>query len=78
MSIALHNDIARLFPELEDHIVLEILEIKPTIDELEAAQLLLRDDNEDLIDIKQREGGRINQLVRILSASVIAPEEDID
>jgi len=76
MSTATHDDILRVFPGIQDHAVLEILAMKATLPELEAAMMLLTSDDEQLIAIGQREGGQIHRLLNILNQSGIGPEDD--
>ena len=78
MITVTHNEIIRLFPGIQDHTVLEIIDTKATVGELEAASLLLQNADEGLIDIKQQEGDQINRLLDILSRSEIRPEEEVD
>lgn len=78
MTIATVDDIARVFPGIQDHTVLEILATQPTVDELEAALLLLTNDDEGLIEIKQRESAQLNRLLEILNQSEIRPRTDRD
>jgi len=58
--------------------VVEILNAKATVDELEAALLLLQDADEGLIGIEQRERDRINRLLDLLGSSELRPQEDRD
>lgn len=78
MSTATNDQIVRLFPGIQDHAVIEILNTNATVDELEAAMLLLQSADEGLIDIKQREGDRINRLLNILGSSELRPQENRD
>ena len=78
MTTATHNDIVRLFPGMQDHVVLEILGTEATVAELEAALQLLQDDDEGLIGIKQQKGGRLNLLLRILANSEIQPRDEFE
>ena len=78
MVTATHEDIVRLFPGIQDQTMLEILATKATVDELEAASLLLQDADEGLIDISEREGRQIERLMAILGESEIRPREDRD
>lgn len=78
MITVTHDEIIRLFPGIQDHTVLEIIDTKATVGELEAASLLLQNADEGLIDIKQQEGDQINRLLDILSRSEIRPEEEVD
>lgn len=73
-----HDEIIRLFPGIQDHTALEILDTKATVGELEAASLLLQDADEGLVDIQQQEGEQINRLLNILSSSEIRPQEEGD
>ena len=76
MTIATHDDIVRLFPGIQDHTVVEILALKTTVDELEAASLLLVNQDEGLIEVKQKAGDRLARVLGILENSEIAPRED--
>lgn len=78
MITVTHDEIIRLFPGIQDHTALEILDTKATIGELEAASLLLQDADEGLVDIQQQEGEQINRLLNILSSSEIRPQEEGD
>ncbi|MCP4299784.1 MAG: hypothetical protein GY783_04315, partial [Gammaproteobacteria bacterium] len=73
MATATHDDIIRLFPDMQDHTVLAILGMEVTVAELEAALQLLQDDDEGLIGIKQQKGGRLNLLIGILQKSEMQP-----
>ena len=78
MITVTHDEIIRLFPGIQDHTALEILDTKATVGELEAASLLLQDADEGLVDIQQQEGEQINRLLNILSSSEIRPQEEGD
>ncbi len=78
MAIATHDDIVRLFPGMQDHTVVEIMAMEATVDELDAASLLLQDADEGLIGAKQRHGDRLSCLLGILANSEIRPREDRD
>ena len=69
MNAATHQDIVRLFPGIQDHTVVEILDTRATLGEIEAALALLQDADEGLIGVKQRHGDRINRVLDILAAS---------
>ena len=69
MTAATHNDIVRLFPGIQDHAVVEILDSHPTLGDVEAVLALLQDADEGLIGVKQRHGERINRVLDILAAS---------
>ena len=78
MTVATDDDIKRVFPGIQDHTVLEILAAQTTVDELEAALLLLTNDDEGLIEIKERESGQLNRLLEILNQSEIRSQADRD
>lgn len=69
MNTATHQDITRLFPGIQDHTVVEILDTRATLGDIEAALALLLDADEGLIGVKQRHGDRINRVLDILAAS---------
>ena len=69
MNAATHQDIVRLFPGIQDHTVVEILDANATLGDIEAALELLQDADEGLIGVKQRHGDRINRVLNILAAS---------
>ena len=75
MDTATHQDIVRLFPGIQDHTVVEILDAKATLGDIEAAASLLQDADEGLIGAKQRHGDRINRVLDILAASDFRPED---
>lgn len=78
MGIATHSDILRVFPGIQDHAAVEILDMQASVDELEAALVLLTSDSEEVIDIKRREGDQIHRLLNILNQDGIqaAPDRD--
>jgi hypothetical protein len=76
MAIVTRDDIARLFPGIDDHTVVEILDSNATFAELEAAALLLQDTDDDLISIRRRHGDTINRLLDILGNTEIRPRDD--
>jgi hypothetical protein len=69
MDATTRQDIVRLFPGIQDHTVVEILETHATLGDIEAAVALLQDADEGLIGVKQRHGDRINRVLEILAAS---------
>jgi hypothetical protein len=69
MDASTRQDIVRLFPGIQDHTVVEILETHATLGDIEAAVALLQDADEGLIGVKQRHGDRINRVLEILAAS---------
>jgi len=78
MTIATHKDIQDVFPGIQDHAAVEILDLKATVDELEAVLALLASDDKGLIEVKQREGGQIHRLLNILNSAGVAPVQDRD
>lgn len=78
MTIATHRDIQNVFPGIQDHAAVEILDMKATVDELEAVLALLTSDDTDLIEVKQREGGQIHRLLNILNSAGVAATQDRD
>jgi hypothetical protein len=78
MATVTHDDIIRLFPDMQDHTVLAIIGMEATVDELEAALQLLQDDDEGLIDIKQQKGDRLNLLLGIFQKSEMRPRADFE
>lgn len=78
MIIATHDDIVRLFPGIQDHTVVEILATKATTRELEAASLLLANQDEGLIDTNRETGGQPSRVLDILANAEIMPRENRD
>jgi arsenate reductase-like glutaredoxin family protein len=78
MTIATHADVCRIFPGLQDHAVVDLLATRPSITELEAASQMLQDDDESLIEIKQRKSDRLNNLVAILSHAQLQAADNHD
>ncbi len=77
MDTATRQDIVRLFPGIQDHTVIEILDTQATLGDIEAAVALLQDADEGLIGAKQRHGDRINRVLDILAASDLR-RDDLD
>lgn len=77
MDTATRQDIVRLFPGIQDHTVIEILDTQATLGDLEAAVALLQDADEGLIGVRQRHGDRLNQVLDILAASDLR-RDDLD
>lgn len=75
MDAATRKDITRLFPGIQDHTVVEILDAQPTLGDVEAALALLQDADEGLIGARQRHGDRINRVLDILAASDYRPDD---
>ncbi len=78
MSIATHQDILNVFPGIQDHAAVEIMDLKATVEDLEAALAVITSNDKDLIEVKQREGGQIHRLLVILNQSGIAAAQDRD
>jgi len=78
MVPATHEDIVRIVPGIQDHTIVEILDLQAAVDDLEAAVQLLQNDDEGLIAARQRRGDRINRLVAILRQSELRPADTID
>jgi len=78
MTIATHKDILSVFPGIQDHAAVEILDMKATVDELEAALAVITSDDKGLVEVKQREGGQIHRLLNILNQAGVAPVQDRD
>jgi len=78
MTIATHADVCRLFPGLQDHAIVDLLAARPSIAELEAVSQLLQDDDESLIEIKQRKGARLNRLIVTLSHAQLHAADNHD
>ena len=75
MDTATRQDIVRLFPGIQDHTVVEILDTQATLGDIEAAVALLQGTDEGLIGVKQRHGDRINRVLDILAASDFRPDD---
>jgi hypothetical protein len=75
MDAATRKDITRLFPGIQDHTVVEILDAQATLGDIEAALALLQDADEGLIGVRQRHGDRINRVLDILAASDYRPDD---
>jgi hypothetical protein len=63
-----------LFPGIEDHTVVEMLDTDATLGDIEAALALMQNADEGLIGVKQRHGDRINRVLDILAASGYRPD----
>ncbi len=75
MDAATRSDITRLFPGIQDHTVVELLDAHATLGDVEAALALLQDADEGLIGARQRHGDRINRVLDILAASDYRPDD---
>ena len=78
MSIATRKDVLSVFPDIQDHAVVEIMDLNATIDDLEAALVILTSEDKNLIEIKRREGGKIHQLMNILNQAGVLAAADRD
>ena len=78
MRIATHKDILEVFPGIQDHAVVEIMEMKATVEDLEAALAVTTSDDKDLIEIQRREGGQIHRLLNILDQANVVAAQDRD
>lgn len=78
MTTASHDDILRVFPGIQDHAAVEILAMNATVDELEAALVVLTSDSQELVDIQQREGDQIHRLLSILNQAGVEAPPDVD
>jgi hypothetical protein len=75
MHAATRKDITRLFPGIQDHTVVEILDANATLGDIEVALALLQDVDEGLVGAKQRHGESINRVLDILVASDYRPDD---
>jgi len=78
MDLATHNDVVRIFRGIQDHAVVEVLAMGATVDELEAALLLLQGDDDALIKMKRQKGSRLNRLLGILENSEILLRDELE
>ena len=67
MSTATHTDIRSMIPGIEDHAAVELLNMQPTVAELEAALALMTSDGDDLIEFEHDDGSRLHGLLEILN-----------
>ncbi|RZV38081.1 MAG: hypothetical protein EX272_03750 [Chromatiales bacterium] len=75
MATFTREDVVRLCPGNQAHTVVELLETKASIAELDAAVQLLHDADEGLIDVQREHGDQINGLLVILRRSEISLPE---
>ena len=75
MNPATQKDVVRLFPGIQDHTVVEVLDAHPTLGDVEAVVALMQDADEGLIGVKERHGDRINRVLDILAASGYRPDD---
>ncbi len=76
MVTATHDDIARLFPGIQDHTAVEIIQANASFADLEAVALLLQGADDDLISIRREHGDRINRVLDILAKGEFVQGED--
>ena len=76
MVTATHDDIARLFPGIQDHTAVEIIQANVSFADLEAVALLLQGADDDLISIRREHGDRINRVLDILAKGEFDQGED--
>mgnify|MGYP001812369626 FL=1 len=75
MATLTREDVVRLCPGILAHTVVELLETKASVAELDAAVQLLHDADEGLIDVQREHGDQINRLLTILRLSEISLPE---
>ena len=78
MDTATRQDIVRLFPGIQDHTVIEILDARATLGDIEAAVALLQDADEGLIGVQQRHGASINRVLDILASAGLRGDDPDD
>jgi hypothetical protein len=78
MITVTHDEIVRLFPGIQDHTVVDVLATKATISELEAAYLLLGNQDNGLIEAKREAGGQLSRVIDILARAEVMPADDSD
>ena len=78
MDNVTRKDIVGRFPGIEDHTVLEIQATGASAAEIEAAWLLLQNEDEGTLETTHRHGDRVNRLLGILSQSEIGIRDDDD
>lgn len=78
MITATYDDVTRLFPGIQDHTVIEILAIDVTVSDLEAASLLLGNQDDGLIEAKPDSGDQLSRVLSLLAKAEIMPTDDSD
>ena len=71
-----HDDIARLFPGIQDHTAVEIIQSNASFADLEAVALLLQGADDNLMNIRREHGDRLNRVLDILAAGEFIQGED--
>lgn len=75
MATLTREDVLRLCPGIQAHDVLEVMNTRASVAELEAALLLLQDADEGLAEVQREHGDRINRLLAVLRRSEISLPE---
>ena len=70
MATLTREDVVRLCPGIQAHDVLEVMNTRASVAELEAALLLLQDADEGLAEVQREHGDRINRLLAVLCRAV--------
>ena len=78
MATATHDEIKSRVPGLQDHAVVELMDARATVDEIDASLAMLESDDKDLIDAREHEGARINRILGILRAAGVEIRGDKD
>jgi hypothetical protein len=78
MDTATHDEIVRLFPGIQDHTVVEVLATGATLSVLEAASLLLGNQDNGLIEAKQEAGSQLSRVLDILARAEVMPADESD
>ena len=76
MNSATHDDVIRLFADIQDHTIVEIMDLGPSLDELEAAALLLGNQDEVLADARAPAPIIVSRIVDILTREGQLTEQD--
>lgn len=71
-----HEQIAELFPGIEDHTVVEIMETGATLDDLEAAFQWLQSGDEPAFAARRQDSSRFNRLLGVLTEARVQPAQD--
>lgn len=78
MSTASHKEVVRLLPGVADHTVVEILETGASLDELEAAAMLLTNQDEGLLEAERLKSVQVSRILDILTLAQYGPADDHD
>ncbi len=74
MSHITHDQIAHMFPGIQDHTVVEILDVQPTESELEATLMALQGD--DRPNVNQPDNPKVLRMIDILRQVDFGLEDD--